>query len=90
MTRNYLINHLIEQDCFPDEECDSTVAQLWHNGINGEVCYVPYEEELDLTTYCHIIYELRIDPPLEYDADYHVYLGFRQHHNANLINPNKD
>ncbi len=77
MTRGYLINHLIEKDCYPDEECDSTVSQLWRNGAN--VCYVPYEDEFTLTTYCHIFYELKIEPPLEYDADYDVYTSFRKH-----------
>lgn len=61
MNRGYFINHLIDEGCYPDEFCESDVSQLWHNSINGQICYVPYEEELSLTTYCHIIYELKID-----------------------------
>lgn len=77
MTRDHLIIHLIEKDCFPDGECDSEVAQIWLNGNNNQMCYVPYEDELSLTTYCHIFYELKIDPPLEYEDDYYVYTSFR-------------
>lgn len=81
MTRGYLINHLINNECYPDELCDvPDVSQLWHNGINGEMCYVPYADELALTTYCHIFYELKVDPPTEhgYDSDYAVYASFRE------------
>jgi hypothetical protein len=78
MTRNELVNHLTFNDCYPDEECDSDVAQLWHNGINGHICFVPCEDELSLFTWAHIIYELRIDPPLQYDSDYYVYQGWRE------------
>ncbi len=42
------------------------------------MCLVPFEDELTIMTWGHIIYELRLDPPLEHDADYHVYQGFRQ------------
>lgn len=80
MTRNYLVVYLTENECFPDNDCDSEVAQLWHNAINGETCYIPYLDELDLNTYCHILYELRVDPPLEYDSNYYVYSSFRQVH----------
>lgn len=76
MTRNYLINHLIEQDCYPDNECDSEVSQLWHNGINGRFCYIPCEDEISLMTYCHIFRVLKISPPHDYDADYDVYSSF--------------
>lgn len=78
MTRNEFVNHLIEQDCYPDEECDSEVSQLWHNAINGQSCYVPCEEELASTTWCHVVYELKIDPPLMHDGYYHVYVGWRE------------
>jgi hypothetical protein len=80
MTRGYLVNHLINYECYPDEDCDVPgVGQLWHNALNREACFVPYEDELALTTYCHIIYELKVDPPLEcgYDSDYAVYISFR-------------
>lgn len=78
MTRNEFVVHLTTQDCYPDEECDSDISQLWRNGINGEECYVPYVEELSTMTWCHIVYELKIDPPLESDAYYHVYVGWRE------------
>jgi hypothetical protein len=80
MTRYELVEHLYSQDCEPDADNDSEVAELWRNLINGEVCYVPYEDVLALTTYCHIFYELKIDPPLEngYDSDYAVYVSFRE------------
>lgn len=77
MTRNELIVHLTTQECYSDEECDSEYGQLWHNAINGQVCYVPYKDELALSTWAHVIYELRIDPPLQYDSFYHVYQGWR-------------
>jgi hypothetical protein len=82
MTRNEFVVHLTDNDCYPDEQCDSEVSQLWHNAINGNFCYVPCEEELSITTWAHIVYELKIDPPLQYDADYHVYLGFRDQFTA--------
>lgn len=78
MDRGYFINHLIESECYPDTECDSEVSQLWINAINGEGCYVPCEDDLAIMTWGHIVYELRIQPPLQYDADYHVYEGFRE------------
>jgi hypothetical protein len=77
MNRGYFINHLIENDCYPDEDCDSNVSQLWINAINGESCYIPCEDELTVMTWGHIVFELRIDPPLKFDANYHVYQGFR-------------
>jgi hypothetical protein len=84
VTRSEFIIHLIDQDCYPDEECDSEVGQLWHCGISGQSCYVPYVDELAVPTWCHIVYELRIDPPHKYDAFYHVYLSWRdvQYKNA--------
>jgi hypothetical protein len=78
MNRGEFINHLIEQECYPDEECDSDVSQLWHNAINGHSCYVPYADELTVNSWCHVVYELRIDPPLQHDAFYHVYVGWRE------------
>jgi hypothetical protein len=77
MNRGLFINHLINQDCYPDEECDSEISQLWINAINGEFCYVPYEDELAVITWCQVVYELGIRPPHEYDAFFHVYQGWR-------------
>lgn len=77
MTRNEFINHLYDNDCFPDETFESDEGQMWVNEINREMCVVPYVDVLSISTWCHVIYELRIDPPLKYDADYHVYLGWR-------------
>lgn len=78
MNRGYLINHLINQECYPDEEwSDPTAGQLWRNAINGHVCYVPYDEELAIMTWCHAIAELKILPPLEFDADYDVYCSWK-------------
>ena len=79
MEREYLISYLEGEGCFPDEADNSPVGQLWHNCINGEFCYIPYEDELVLSTYCHVLYELKIPPPVEYDSDYYVYEGFRNH-----------
>lgn len=88
MNRGYLTNHLMNNECSPIEELDvEDVSQMWKNNINGEMCYIPYEDELALTTYCHIFYELKVDPPTEYgyDSDYAIYTSFRekqlpQHH----------
>lgn len=87
MTRGELIIHLTNQDCYPDAECDSEVSQLWHNAINGESCYIPFADELAVTTWCHILYELRIPPPLEYDAFYDVYVGWRETQYAEATRP---
>ncbi|WP_295233872.1 hypothetical protein [Sediminibacterium sp.] len=78
MTRGELTHHLIENECYPDDEVECEVSQLWINAINGESCYVPCEEELSVNTFCHVIYELGIQPPLEYDSFYAVYVGFRR------------
>lgn len=81
MNRGYLINYLIENDCYPDEEYDvPEVSQLWHNAINGHMCYIPYEEDLAVTTYCIVFFELKVEPPREhgYDSDYAVFISFRQ------------
>lgn len=78
MTRYEFINHLYDQDCYPDEEGETEYNQLWHNAINGYVCNVPKEEYFKVRTWTHIVYELKIDPPHKYDADYHVYLGWRE------------
>ncbi|PSR54113.1 hypothetical protein AHMF7605_11585 [Adhaeribacter arboris] len=85
MTRNYFINHLIEQECYPDEECNSEISQLWHNAISGDVCYVPLDEELEIPTWCHIIFELGVNPPIEFDSDYHVYCTFREDHLKQVV-----
>lgn len=79
MNRGEFIMHLIDNECYPDNECDSKIAQLWHNAVNGLIAYVPCDDELEINTWCHIVCELKIDPPLEHDAYYHVYLGFREH-----------
>lgn len=81
MTRDYFIHHLINCDCYPDDTYDVPgVAQMWRNGINGEMCTVPYEDELTVPTWGHIVYELKIDPPLHdgHDSDYAVYSSFRE------------
>lgn len=80
MNRSLFVDHLYNQDCVPDEHCDAQESQLWKNLINGEVCYVPYEDELEVMTWGHIVYELKIDPPLAYDSDYHIYVGWREVH----------
>ena len=76
MTRGEFVNHLINQDCYPDDECESDLHQLWHNSINGHVCNVPKEENLTIPTWAQIVYELKIDPPLDRDSDYYVYRGW--------------
>ncbi len=88
MKREFLTRYLTDEGCYTDEDdiCVG-IGELWHNCINGETCYIPFDEDLVLTTYCHIIYELRVDPPLEYDADYHVYLGFREKHLKKVDKP---
>jgi hypothetical protein len=78
MKRDFLIKYLEGEGCYPAEDHHSDVSELWINCINSESCYIPFEDELALTTYCHIIYELKVDPPVEYDADYHVYVGWRE------------
>lgn len=80
IARSYLTAYITQEDCYPDENCDSEVSQLWINALNGEVCYIPYEEELSVTTYCHILYELKVNPQQEFDSFYHVYSSFREHH----------
>lgn len=85
MTRNEFIIHLTDQECYPDTECDSNVSQLWHCGITGESCYIPYEEYLSIITWGHIVDELRIQPPRQYDADYDVYATFRDHHKMRTV-----
>ncbi len=78
MTREYLIDYLRGEGCYPDEDTDYIVGEMWTNCINFEMCLVPFDNELSIMTWGHIIYELRLDPPLEFDADYHVYQGFRE------------
>lgn len=52
MNRGYLTNHLMNNECSPIEELDvEDVSQMWKNNINGEMCYIPYEDELALTTH---------------------------------------
>ena len=80
MTRGYLTTYLTTQDCAPVPEFDFPgIGQMWKNEISGDVCFVPYEDDLALTTYCHIFYELKVDPPQDrgYDSDYAVYTSFR-------------
>jgi|GEM_PF-3681173 len=79
MNRGELIVYLTQNECYPDDECDSDVAQLWHNAINGEAVFVPYVDELTLITYCHIFSQLKVIPPLEYESDYEIYDSFRKH-----------
>lgn len=79
MKRGYLVTYLDLEGCYTEPENGDLFeeGELWHNGENNEVCHIPFDEELDVMTYCHIFYELKVDSPLEYDADYHVYCGFR-------------
>jgi hypothetical protein len=77
MIRSSFISHLEDEGCFHDEDFIYEYGQMYRNSINGEFCVVPYEDPLEVTTFCHIIHELRIDPPLEVDSFYHVYQGFR-------------
>jgi len=88
MMREYIVNHLINEGCFPVDEFDVPgVAQLWRNSIGGHECYVPYVDELTVPTYCQIFYELHINPPLEegYDSDYAVYSSFRELRLKNVV-----
>lgn len=84
MKRDYLIEYITGEGCYTDEEDQCDIGELWHNCINGETCFIPFDEDLATMTYCHIIYELKIDPPVEFDADYHVYVGFRESINAKV------
>ena len=77
MKRKFLTDYLYECGCNPDEDEDSHVSELWRNCINGETCYIPFDEDLVLTTYCHVLYELKVDPPEGYESDYDVYSGWR-------------
>ncbi len=81
MERTYLIKHLEEQGCYTNGEAIENVGEIWYNCINGELCNIPFAEHLEVPTYCHVIYQLRIDPPREngYDSDYDVYVGFKEH-----------
>lgn len=93
MTRDFCVYYLTTQECYPDDTCDvEGVGQLWRHGTNGHVCFVPYDEELVLGTYCHIFYELKVDPPQEngYDSDYAVYSSFRAFHEKQLATKNKE
>jgi hypothetical protein len=75
MTRAFLIEHLISEGCYTESNND--IGEFWINCVNGSTCHIPYRENLQLTTYCHIIYELKIIPPAKYESDYEVYLHFR-------------
>lgn len=90
MTRGEFINHLIEQDCFPDEEAETEYNQLWHNSINGETSNVPKEEYLEIPTWAHIVFELKIDPPYNRDSDYYVYRGWRDYHEKKMLKEKKE
>ena len=70
--------HLYDNDCYPDEEFQSDFVELWKNGVNGEVCTVPLDEELALMTWGHIVYQLGIPPPINCDDEYHVYVSFHE------------
>jgi hypothetical protein len=78
MTRNELVVHLTNCGCYPDDSFVSEVGQLWINAESGDICIVPNEEYLTVTTWAHIVYELRIDPPLDRDSDYYVYQSWRE------------
>jgi len=81
MLRTELILHLTNHDCYPLPEHDVPgVAQCWRNAINGHEAYVSYDDDLALNTWGMIIYELRIDPPLNngHDSDYAVFTSFRE------------
>lgn len=90
MTRGEFTNHLINEGCYPDDECESELHQLWHNSVNGQVCNVPQEETLTILTWAHIVYELKIDPPLNRDADYHVYQGWREFYKREMMKEKKE
>lgn len=77
MNRNFFTNYLVGENCHPDETDQTKDSQLWYNLITGDSVYIPYAEELKITAWGHIIDMLHVAPPVEFDADYHVYEGFR-------------
>lgn len=81
MTRQYLIDYLDSEGCCPVEGSETIAGELWRNCINGEFCNVPFDDPLEMTTYCHILYELKVAPPVDadYDSNYYVYVGWREH-----------
>lgn len=80
MTREYLVQHLIDSACFPVENVIvDDIGELWRNSITGDDCFIVFDEYFEVPTYCHIFHQLKVDPPLEngYDSDLAVYNSFK-------------
>lgn len=51
MKRAFLIDYLISEGCYPES---NDIGEIWVNCVNGSTCHIPYRDDLQLTTYCHI------------------------------------
>ena len=80
-----LKNHLLEESCVEVENsyCDPNPpleATVWfRNPLLGELCQIPIQESYGTTMLCHIFCELKINPISEYEDDYYVYEGEKNH-----------
>jgi len=66
-----LIKHLVENDCYPDEEYEN--GTWYKNTINGDVCFIDNVETFGELLCCHIFYELRIPAIPDLEDTFEVY-----------------
>jgi hypothetical protein len=96
MLRNELTDYLQDEGCYPEENGTTPVGEMWHNCINGATCHIPFGDDLPITTWAGILYELKVAPPPVdgYDSDYAVYIVWRekdlQAHLANKAEKDKN
>lgn len=83
MKREELIQH-IDGTCYLHKKNEE--GEWWINCITGDICFIPYVDVLNLTSYCHIFYELKVDAPFQYESDYEVYKLWREQDIPAVIN----
>lgn len=77
MFYNQFIEYLIDQGCGKIPEGSSDEGDYFRNCLNGELCFVDKVDRFSIPTLCHIICELGIAPPYEFEDDYEIYKTFR-------------
>ncbi len=79
MRREDFISHLVSCDCFSKPEYETEENELYANCINGLICNVPKDEIIENLTVIKSCFDLKIDPPIVLESEYHVFMNTINH-----------